>query len=525
MRGRRAARAVIAVGMAAVLLPAAAALAPSTQAASTVTVSGYVFRDLDNDGTRDPGEPGVPGVRIHRSTGDNLPNAVTDADGSYTLTGVKPGTSGYLVVKAGWFRSQCAALTCPAGPGPDNDYETRNAFLQYPLAKITANTANLDVGLLPDWPGATAAPPAPVGGVVAANAVDVAARLSWVTSSCPGGVYNICSVGDTFTVSAQVHNQGTVPLTGITAVLDLPAGDRFATGTPAADVTLATAISSPGITGIVVSAIDPATQSVAVTLQGELPAGGAAIINGAGRVVGGPGTPGCVVGNVGASCPKGEPQGAPLTFRITGLDQSGDPDSFGPDCPPSRPTAQCATGIHDKQVEPDEVDPVGHNVAAGVGGATSYNLTSELWALRPTGTQTAPLGSTVVWRASAANDGPITALPGWKLTVIFPQGFQPAVPAANAVRSCRKASTSQGYPSVTCTGKGPLSPGARSFAVDIATTTPGSAGPQTALGYVAPAAGQGAETVGLGSTPASPSADATQTPTDNDASATITLAR
>src|ERR1051325_1509782 len=95
--------------------------APASQAA-TVTVSGFVFRDLDNDGVRDPGEPGVPGVRVHRSSGNNLPNAVTGADGSYPLTGVTAGSSGFLVVKTGWLRSQCAKLTCAAGPGPDNDY-------------------------------------------------------------------------------------------------------------------------------------------------------------------------------------------------------------------------------------------------------------------------------------------------------------------------------------------------------------------------------------------------------------------
>jgi hypothetical protein len=500
--------------------------APTSQAASRAatkaTVSGFVYRDLDNDGVRDAGEPGVPGVRVHRSNGNNLPNAVTAADGSYTLTGVTPRSSGYLVVKAGWFRSQCAKLSCPSGPGRDNDYVTKNAFIEYPLSDITGDTTNLDVGLLPDWPGSSAAPPPAIGGVIASNAVDVAARLSWAHSTCPGGVYNICGVGDTFTVSGQIHNQGTTPLTGITAVLDLPAGDRFATGNPAKDVTLATATSSPGITGISVSDIDPATQSVSIELHGQLSSGAAALISAAGVVVGGPGTPGCVVGKTTSACPKGEPQGAPLTLRITHIDQSGDPDSFGPDCPPQRPATDCATGIHDKQAEPDEVDPVGHNVAADLGGAGSYNLSAELWAFSPLPPRAAAPKSTVVWRASVFNDGPATGVSGWTLTLILPKGFKIAKPAPNAVRKCAKK-TVQGFPALTCTGKGPLSPGVRSFAVDVSSTAGSATGSQRALVYVAPASGQSAETIPLGTPPGNPSQDASATATDNDASASVTV--
>jgi hypothetical protein len=521
MRPRRAGAAARVLGVVACVVGSLVG-APASQAA-TVTVSGFIFRDLDNDGVRDPGEPGVAGVRVHRSAGNNMPNAVTAADGSYTLTGVTPGSSGFLVVKTGWLRSQCAKLTCPAGPGPDNDYSTANAFVQYPLSQITGNTTNLDVGLLPDWPGSSAAAPAPVGGVVPSNAVDVAARLSWARSTCPGGVYNICGVGDTFTASLQIHNQGTTALTGITAVLGLPPGDRFATGDPAQDVTLSTATSSPSVTGIAVSSIDSATQSVSIALSGQLLPGGAALISAAGRVVGGPGTPGCVVNNVTSACPKGEPQGAPLTLRITHIDQAGDPDSFGPDCPAERVSTDCATGIHDKQVEPDEVDPVGHNVAASLGGAGSYNLSAELWTLRPLPPQTAAPGSTVVWRASVFNDGPATGLNGWKLTLILPKGLATTVPTTDAVRKCSKATTAQGFPSVTCTGKGPLSPGVRSFAIDVTTTAPSTSGTLTALAYVTPASGQGAETNPLGTPPTSPAQDASATATDNDASASITV--
>ena len=49
-------------------------------AASTVTVSGVVFRDLNNNGVRDAGEPGVPGIRVHRNSGAGTPT-VTGSGG------------------------------------------------------------------------------------------------------------------------------------------------------------------------------------------------------------------------------------------------------------------------------------------------------------------------------------------------------------------------------------------------------------------------------------------------------------
>jgi hypothetical protein len=154
-RRRRAASALLIATLTTATLLGAAP--DTTRAASTITVSGFVFHDLDNDGVKDPGEPGVPGVRVHRTTGNQTPTATTDTDGSWTITGLNPQSSGYLIVESGWFRSQCAVLTCTSGPGPDNDFPTANAFIRYPLSKLTVSTSNLDVGVLPDWPGASAA--------------------------------------------------------------------------------------------------------------------------------------------------------------------------------------------------------------------------------------------------------------------------------------------------------------------------------------------------------------------------------
>ena len=507
----------------ALLVVAVCALGPlDVHAATTITVSGYVFRDLDNDGVRDPGEPGVAGVRVHRTTGDLRPTATTGQDGSYRIEGLALQSSGYLIVESGWFRSQCATLNCAAGPGPDNDYLTANAFIRYPLSQLNTNTTALNVGLLPDWPGTTAAAPSSVGGVVPSNTVDVASRLSWVSSTCPGGTYLICRAGDTFTVSNQIFNQGTTPLTGITAVLDLPAGDRFGTGDPVNDVTLTSAATSPSVTGISVGAIDPVTQSVTIDVQGSLPPGGYARITAKGKVVAGPGTPGCVVGAPTSACPVAEPQGGPLTFAVTHIDQAGDPDSFGPDCPVGSFITACATGIHDKQVEPDEIDPVGHNVDARLGVDTAYDLAARLVPLRPAAGPVAP-GEPVVLRAFAVNTGPAVGLPGWRLTVILPTSTQPAVPAKNALRSCAKGTTSAGYPIVTCTGKGPLSPGVASIAMDVALTVPAAASGQVqAVAFVTPAT-QGPETVPAGVAPTAPTVDADLTPTNNDASTRLAI--
>jgi hypothetical protein len=284
-------------------------------------------------------------------------------------------------------------------------------------------------------------------------------------------------------------------------------------------VTLSVATSSPTVTGVSIGAVDPATQSVTLALQGSLPAGGEAKIVAKGVVVGGPGTPGCVIAAPTSACPTAEPDGAPLTFGVTHVDQPGDPDSFGPDCRAGTPVTACATGIHDKQAEPDEVDPVGHNVDAAVGASSTYDLSASMVALAPADSGTVTPGSSVVVRASAFDTGPATGLTGWTLTVVLPKSTQPALPAGHALRSCVKSTSSAGYPTVTCTGKGPLSPGVTSFATDITVPASWPLGTAfTALVFVKPAAGQGAETIPLGVAPTTPTTDAGQTATDNDAS-------
>lgn len=514
-----------AVGVIAVGVVVAPGLDTTVRAAGSVSVSGAVYWDRDNDGTRDPGEPGVGGLAVHWSTGAGTPTTATNADGSYTLAGIASGSTGKVVVETGWFRSQCAALNCGVGPGPDNDFAVANQFVQYQVTSLTSNQTKVDVGLLPDWPGSNAGAPAPVGGVVPANAVDVASRLSWVSSTCTDGSYEVCRIGDTYTVSGQILNQGTTALSGITAVLAIPSGDQLATSTPTRDLTLNRPATAPGITGVTVGPVSPAG-IVAMSFGGVLAPGAELRITGKFVVVGGTGTPGCVPGAVAPSCPKAEPAGAPLMFAVSRIDQSGDPDSFGPHCNAALDVRACPTGIHDKQVEPDEVDPVGHNVAASLGGSQSFDLSADVVALTPRPASGWRAGDTVTWRMSAANTGPGLHVNGWTLTIVLPKSSSPTVPGSNAMRSCVKTSSASGFPIIRCTGKGPLSPAVTSVAIDVsmripAGVTAGSSVPVVA--FVTPATGQPAEGLPLGTAPTQPSVSAAATATNNDASAALTV--
>jgi uncharacterized repeat protein (TIGR01451 family)/fimbrial isopeptide formation D2 family protein len=61
------------------------------------SISGSVYYDANDSGTRDPGEAGIAGTGIKLTGTDDLGGqvsltATTDANGNYTLTGLRPGT-------------------------------------------------------------------------------------------------------------------------------------------------------------------------------------------------------------------------------------------------------------------------------------------------------------------------------------------------------------------------------------------------------------------------------------------------
>ncbi len=77
------------------------------------TVGGEIFADLKDDGTLDPGDPGLAGWTVNLlSAGNIVATTIADTDGDYSLTGVGPGTYGVAeVLRPGY------AQTAPASGG------------------------------------------------------------------------------------------------------------------------------------------------------------------------------------------------------------------------------------------------------------------------------------------------------------------------------------------------------------------------------------------------------------------------
>ena len=73
------------------------ALGPATSARADETARGVVFRDLDGDAVRDPGESGLADVRV--SNGRDI--VQTDAEGRYSLS-VRPGDVLFVTKPAGF---------------------------------------------------------------------------------------------------------------------------------------------------------------------------------------------------------------------------------------------------------------------------------------------------------------------------------------------------------------------------------------------------------------------------------------
>src|SRR5205814_726208 len=70
------------------------------------TISGYVYVDLNNDCAYDEGDPVLSGVLISLldADGNTISVTLTDANGYYAFTGLKPGTYAVAEVQpAGYF--------------------------------------------------------------------------------------------------------------------------------------------------------------------------------------------------------------------------------------------------------------------------------------------------------------------------------------------------------------------------------------------------------------------------------------
>jgi hypothetical protein len=65
-------------------------------AIQAASLSGFVYADLNNDGIKEPGEPGIPGSTVTLSGTDDVGDdvsltATTHADGSYQFANLRPG--------------------------------------------------------------------------------------------------------------------------------------------------------------------------------------------------------------------------------------------------------------------------------------------------------------------------------------------------------------------------------------------------------------------------------------------------
>ncbi|HEX5016437.1 MAG TPA: hypothetical protein VFX15_02490 [Actinomycetes bacterium] len=246
--------------------------APAASAVDDGIVSGFAYRDLDDDGIHDGNEPGLPGIVMRSGTR----STITDATGYYEFSGVTSAI--HIRADAGWFRSQCRSAfsgpsngssytdACPdpgSGAGVDQDFRVDNQLLSATAEPGT----DTSLGLTPDWKGrgyrGYSTDPA------AAVAKDPALRLSpgYRMSGADVVCQNlVCRPAETQWVLGQWLNQGTKTLRGIRSVIVAPAGSTITQVTPYIGHS---ATSGHPVTGYTV--IDPSTTSrVRIAADGTL---------------------------------------------------------------------------------------------------------------------------------------------------------------------------------------------------------------------------------------------------------------
>ncbi len=234
---------------------------PSFAAAGVV--GGRVYHDVNNNGVRDAGEVGVANLMLMVGPG----NTSTDSTGRWSVN-----ITGAVKIRlvTGWYRSQCNGTYCPVGPGKDQDFLVDNEYIT-----VTANAtvgATIDVGIIPDWPSGYPIPATPI----AANAVDVSSRMSWIWPSGTPGASNCyrtalatdraCRAGDIAQFQMQVHNEGTQSISNPVGYIRVPSHSELVSATLSVR-----APNHPMISAIVLGPIDWATRTIPYTLVGTLP--------------------------------------------------------------------------------------------------------------------------------------------------------------------------------------------------------------------------------------------------------------
>src|SRR5262249_26357320 len=89
----------------------------------SASITGQVFNDLNFNGTRDAGEPGLPGWTLYVDSNNNgtldagEPSTITDTNGTYTFN-LAPGTYRIREVpQAGWVQTTANPADIALGSG------------------------------------------------------------------------------------------------------------------------------------------------------------------------------------------------------------------------------------------------------------------------------------------------------------------------------------------------------------------------------------------------------------------------
>jgi hypothetical protein len=197
-------------------------------AVTTGTVSGTVWHDLDADGTRDAGEPGIRRVTITRL--GTTATTVTGADGRWTLS--LPSGTATISALTGWLPSACPGdLQCAAGRTTNQRFAVENQFVRARV-NVTAGGAitGLDLGLEPDHGDPTGRPTSLHRGNDRGDGTalshDLAVRHSgegYAGCADPSGT-RVCPVGARITGIGQIYNQGLAWVTDVRFVVTVPPG-------------------------------------------------------------------------------------------------------------------------------------------------------------------------------------------------------------------------------------------------------------------------------------------------------------
>ncbi len=116
-----------------------------------VSLSGQKFDDLDGDGIKENGEPGLPGwtIQLQDQNGGLLGTAVTDANGSYTFVNRGPGTYRLReVAQGGWTQTSANPNDVTAFSGRDVidlDFGNFQILPAISIEKLLSTTTNSEI--------------------------------------------------------------------------------------------------------------------------------------------------------------------------------------------------------------------------------------------------------------------------------------------------------------------------------------------------------------------------------------------